>query len=59
MRTGQSSKIASDVSSLINEFEEQLPDSIRESITKQYREASDKAYEYVVEDRSSDHRLEK
>lgn len=44
----QSSKVATKVGSLIRQFEAELPSTFRESITKQYRDASDGANEFEV-----------
>ena len=45
----QSSNVATKVGSLIKEFASELPSSFQESITRQYRNASDDANEFGVE----------
>lgn len=49
MEQEQSTKVATKVGSLIREFETDMPSSFRESIAKQYRDASDGAHEFEVE----------
>lgn len=46
--SSQSTQVASQVGSLLREFEDEMPSSIRESIADQYRTASDQANAYRV-----------